>query len=74
MEEAEEKHCQDDADGAEPEMVNDDVAEYGSGANDAGCCGQLCQHRCCSSQLTVAREELKQITQLCHTWPIQAGR
>jgi hypothetical protein len=59
VEEVEEKHCQDDADGAEPELVNDDAEVYGSGAGDAGCCGQLCHHHCCSSQLKVEREELK---------------
>jgi hypothetical protein len=39
--------------------VNDDVAVCGSGAGDAGCCGQLCHHHCCSSQSRVEREELK---------------
>jgi hypothetical protein len=41
-----------------------------SDAGDAGCCGQLCQHHCCSSQLKVEREELQHIIQLHHTWQI----
>lgn len=51
-----EKHCQDDADGAEPELVNDDEAVYGSGAGDAGCYGQLCHHHYLSQSRA---EELK---------------
>lgn len=66
MVEAEEKRCQDDADGEQPGLGNDDEAVCGSGADDAGCCGQLCHHHCYSSQLRVEKEELKKIINLCH--------
>lgn len=63
----EEKHCHGDADDAEPELVNDDEAGCGSGARDAGRCGQLCHHHYyCSSELTVEREVLNKVTHLSH--------
>jgi hypothetical protein len=63
--EVEEKHCQDDADGAGPELLNGDEAVYGSGAGDGGQYGQLCRHHYLT-QSRVEKEELKNVTHHCH--------
>lgn len=62
MVEAEAKRCQDDADGAKPDLANDDEAVYGSGAGDAGYYGQLCHHHYLLRS-RVEKEELKKIKQ-----------
>ena len=62
------KHCQNDADDAQPELVNDDEAGCGSGVCDGNQCGQLCHHQYYLSQLTMEMEELKQVTQLSHIY------
>lgn len=65
------KHCQNDADDAQPELVNDDEAGCGSGGCGEDQRGQLCHHQYYSSQLTLEMEELKQVTQLSHIYTTQ---